>query len=60
MPEFYCIFCLAVLTGMREGEYSAVRPCDIKAKENRYVIYVDKQITHNEYKPRTKNGHQQE
>ena len=55
MPEFYCIFCLATLTGMRLGEYSAIRPCDIKEKENRYVIYVDKQITRNEYKQRTKN-----
>ena len=54
MPEFYCIFCIATLTGMREGEYSALRPCDIKRKENRYVAYVDKQITRNEYKDRTK------
>ena len=54
MPEFYCILCIATLTGMRLGEYSAIRPCDIKRKDNRYVIYVDKQITRNEYKTRTK------
>ena len=54
LPEFYCTFCLATLTGMREGEYSALRPCDIKRKENRYVAYVDKQITRGEYKNRTK------
>lgn len=54
MPEFYCIFCLATLTGMRLGEYSALRPCDIKKKERNYAIHVYKQITSNELKEETK------
>ena len=54
MPEFYCIFVLACLTGMRLGEYSAIRPCDIRQRGEHFVIYVDKQITMNEYKDRTK------
>jgi len=54
LPEFYCVFVLACLTGMRLGEYSAIRPCDIKKRGEHYVIYVDKQITMNEYKERTK------
>lgn len=54
MPEFYCIFTLATLTGMRLGEYSAIMPCDIRKRENRYTIYVNKQITCGEYKDRTK------
>lgn len=54
IPEFYCIFCLATLTGMREGEYSAIRPCDIKKKERNYTIHVFKQITGNEFKNGTK------
>lgn len=42
-PEYYCLFILATLTGARLGEYSALRPCNIKA--NLKKIYVDKQIT---------------
>ena len=54
IPEYYCIFILSVLTGMREGEYSALRPCDIKKKGNHYAAIVNKQITRNELKDRTK------
>lgn len=50
MPEFYCILVLGAMTGMRLGEYSALRPNDIKPKGNHYAVYVCKQITKNEYK----------
>ncbi len=51
-PEYYCLFILATLTGARLGEYSAIRPCDIRANLNK--IYINKQITRGEEKNRTK------
>ena len=54
MPYFYCIFAIATLTGMREGEYSALRPMDITVYENIIKANVDKQFTNSEYKDRTK------
>ena len=52
MPEFYCIFVLAILTGARLGEYSAIRPCDIVGNK----IYINKQITRGKEKDRTKEN----
>lgn len=54
MPKFFCIFVLATCTGLREGEYSALMPKDIKKLKVGCKIFVEKQITHNEYKDRTK------
>lgn len=50
--DFYCIFILATMTGMRLGEYSALTPKDIDF-ENK-LIYIDKQYTRKELKNRTK------
>ena len=52
-PEYYCLFILAILTGARLGEYSAIRPCDVDIEERRIRIY--KQITRGEEKNHTKN-----
>ncbi len=52
LPDYYCLFILATLTGMRLGEYSALRPKDIDF-ENK-LIYVEKQYTRKELKDRTK------
>lgn len=52
MPEFYCIFSLAIFTGMRLGEYSALQVEDIDFVNNR--IYVNKQFTRGTIKDRTK------
>ena len=52
LPDFYCIFSLAYLVGMRLGEYSAV--CVEKIKQDRNEIYIDQQYTRRELKPRTK------
>lgn len=54
MPKFFCIFILATCTGLREGEYSALMPKDIKKLKEGCKIFVEKQITHNELKDRTK------
>lgn len=54
MPDFFCIFILATCTGLRLGEYSALMPKDIKKLQIGCKIFVEKQITHNEYKDRTK------
>ena len=54
MPEFYCMFTLSVMSGMRVGEYSAIKPINIIRYENCYKIYVENQITKGEYKKRTK------
>lgn len=51
LPEYYCIFVLSVLTGMREGEYSAIKTTDILKIGK---IVVDKQITWGEYKEKPK------
>lgn len=51
-PEYYCLFILAILTGARLGEYSALRPKDIDMNSKK--IYVEKQITRGEEKNRTK------
>lgn len=52
MPEFYCIFSLAIFTGMRLGEYSALKVEDIDFKNNR--VFVTKQFTRGILKDRTK------
>lgn len=51
-PEYYCLFILAILTGARLGEYSALRPKDIDMNSKK--IYIEKQITRGEEKNRTK------
>ena len=51
LPEFYCIFSIACLTGMRLGEYSALCREDIKPNNK---IFVEKQYTRRELKKRTK------
>lgn len=53
-PDFYCIFCLAVFTGMRLGEYTALTVGDIYFKYNQ--IWVQKQYTRRELKGRTKTN----
>lgn len=52
LPEYYCLFVLATLTGARLGEYSAIRRSDIDM-ENK-TIYITKQITRGKEKNRTK------
>ena len=52
LPDFYCIFSIAYLVGMRLGEYSAICVEDIRP--NRNEIYIDKQYTRRELKSRTK------
>lgn len=52
LKDFYCIFILATMTGMRLGEYSALTPNDIDFEKK--LIYVDKQYTRKEYKNKTK------
>lgn len=54
LPEFYCLFAIATLTGARCGEYSALRPKDIDVENRR--IYIYKQITWGEEKERTKKN----
>ena len=51
-PEYYCLFILAILTGARLGEYSAIRPCDVRKDSSK--IYINKQITRGKEKSRTK------
>ena len=46
LPDFYCIFALASLTGMRLGEYTGLRRCDIDF--SRRLIYCEKQFTRNQ------------
>mgnify|MGYP002622326141 CR=1 FL=1 len=53
-PEYYCLFILATLTGARLGEYSAIRPCNIRNVLKK--IFIDKQITRGEEKNRTKEN----
>ena len=43
MPEFFCIFVVAVMTGMRVGEYSALTVADVNFELNE--IRVNKQYT---------------
>lgn len=52
MPDFYCIFCLAVFTGMRLGEYSALCTEDFDFSKNQ--VWINKQYTRRELKSRTK------
>ncbi len=52
LPDFYCIFSMAYLIGMRLGEYSAVCVEDINPSRNE--IRIDKQYTRRELKARTK------
>lgn len=51
-PAFYCIFSLAIFTGMRLGEYSAICVEDIDFKRNQ--IWITKQYTRRNIKDRTK------
>lgn len=51
LPDFYCIFSIACLTGMRLGEYSALCKEDIKPQNK---FYIEKQYTRRELKQRTK------
>lgn len=51
-PQFFCIFTLAVLTGMRLGEYTAICVEDIYFDKNQ--VWVQKQYTRRELKERTK------
>lgn len=51
-PQFYCLFTLAIFTGMRLGEYSAICIEDIDFKKNQ--IWITKQYTRRELKDRTK------
>ena len=46
LPDYYCIFALSCMTGMRVGEYSALTVNDIDF-ENK-LIYIDKQYTRGE------------
>ncbi len=52
LPDYYCIFTLSCLTGMRVGEYSALTLDDIDFRNK--LIYVNKQYTKGELKNRTK------
>jgi len=52
MQDFYCIFSLAIFTGMRLGEYSALVKEDVDFKKNQ--IWVEKQYTNRELKSRNK------
>lgn len=56
LPEYYCLFVLATLTGMRMGEYSAIKTSDIVKNEFGYSIRIDKQITRGELKYKTKTN----
>lgn len=51
-PQFFCIFSLAIFTGMRLGEYSAICIEDIDFKKNQ--IWITKQYTRRTLKERTK------
>ncbi len=52
LEDYYCVFCLSVLTGMRLGEYTALDVEDFKT--DRCKVYVNKQYTRRELKARTK------
>lgn len=51
-PQFYCIFSLAIFTGMRLGEYSALCIDDIDFNKNQ--IWITKQYTKRKIKNRNK------
>ena len=53
-PQFYCIFSLAIFTGMRLGEYSAICIEDIDFNKNQ--IWITKQYTKRKIKNRTKTN----
>lgn len=52
LPDFYCVFTLAIFTGMRLGEYSAIEKEVIDFKKSQ--IWVHKQYTNRELKDRNK------
>lgn len=52
LPEYYCMFSLSCLTGMRVGEYVALTVKDINFDNK--IICVEKQYTRGELKDRTK------
>ena len=41
MPDFYCAFTFAALSGMREGEYCALKTTDIVKGDINNKVYVD-------------------
>ncbi len=51
-PQFFCIFSLAIYTGMRLGKYSAICIEDVDFKKNQ--IWITKQYTRRKIKERTK------
>lgn len=51
-PDYYCLFVLAIFTGMRLGEYSAICVEDINFKTGQ--IWITKQYTRRELKEKTK------
>ena len=48
LPSYYGLYCIAIMTGMRVGEYSALKVEDIDFRNK--TIKVNKQNTRNEYK----------
>jgi len=52
LPEYYCLFAISFMTGMRVGEYSALMVNDISFEQNE--IYVERQYTRGELKNRNK------
>jgi len=52
LPDFYLIFCMACLVGMRLGEYSALTVENIHPERNE--IFIKQQYTRGELKARTK------
>lgn len=52
LPDYYCLFTLSCLTGMRVGEYSALTTDDIDF--HNCLIYIKKQYTKGELIDRTK------
>lgn len=54
MPEFYCIFVLATLSGMREGEYCALKTTDFMKGNFNFKAFIERQFTARELKNKTK------
>ncbi len=52
LPDYYCIFVISCMTGMRVGEYTALTVESI----NNSVIYLEKQYTRGELKNRLKTS----
>lgn len=54
LPEYWCLFVLSCLTGMRVGEYTALTVNDIDFNNSK--IIVEKQYTRGELKQRNKTS----